>query len=211
MQRVIIARELSLVSMHDGFFQRATFLKSAPKMAHLPPDSGYEVAFLGRSNAGKSSAINAVTGQKSLARTSRTPGRTAALNLFSFDDERRLVDVPGFGFAKVSASMRVSWSNLINSYVEQRACLRGVVLVMDIRHPLQPQECQLIDWSIAANLPIHIILTKADKLSKHGAKLVEQRVRQQIDPAITVGLFSAKDRVGVSALREHLGRWYVLD
>lgn len=196
--------------MHEGFFQHVVFLKSAPKVIHLPEDAGYEVAFLGRSNAGKSSAINALTGKKALARTSRTPGRTAALNIFQFDDERRLVDVPGFGFAKVPPSVRVAWSNLINAYVEKRACLCGVVLVMDIRHPLRPQECQLLDWCLAANLPIHILLTKADKLSKHAAKMVEHQVRQQIDSQITLASFSAKDRFGVDALRQHIASWYAL-
>jgi len=207
---VIIRRVLSLMPMHDRFFQQVTFLKSAPKIIHLPVDEGYEVAVLGRSNAGKSSAINALTGKKALARTSRTPGRTAALNIFQFDNERRLVDVPGFGFAKVPPSVRVAWSNLINAYVEKRACLRGVVLVMDIRHPLRPQECQLIDWCLAANLPIHIILTKADKLSRHAAKMVEQQVRKQIDPAITLACFSAKDRSGVANLQQHIASWYEL-
>jgi len=204
---VITRRVLSRMSMHDRFFQQVAFLKSAPKIVHLPADEGYEVAFLGRSNAGKSSAINALTGKKALARTSRTPGRTAALNIFQFDDERRLVDVPGFGFAKVPPSMRVAWSNLINAYV---ACLRGVVLVMDIRHPLRPQECQLLDWCLAAQLPIHIILSKADKLSKQAANMVKQQVRKQIDPAITLGCFSAKDRSGVAELQEHLAAWYEL-
>lgn len=197
--------------MHEKFFQQATFVKSSPRIKDLPPDSGYEVAFLGRSNAGKSSAINAIVQQKGLAKTSKTPGRTAALNIFKLDSERRLVDVPGFGFAKVSNTTKDHWVDLINSYLENRSCLRGVVLVMDVRHPFKPQDCQLLEWLQETDLNYHIILTKADKLSFSEQKRTLSLVAGKLSDKATFNLFSAKERMGLTEVRSILAKWYSLD
>ena len=194
--------------MSNNFFRQATFLKSAPEIKYLPEDIGFEVAFLGRSNAGKSSAINALVEQKGLAKTSKTPGRTAALNIFCLDNERRLVDVPGFGFARVANSVKDSWINLINSYLENRSCLRGVILVMDVRHPFKPQDCQLLEWLRAANLNHHIILTKSDKLSFSEKKRVSSLVTEKLSSNGSFTLFSAKDKEGISELKNILLSWY---
>jgi len=194
--------------MHDAFFEKITFAKSAPNIKYLPEDIGYEVAFLGRSNAGKSSAINTLVNKKALARTSKTPGRTAALNIFPFDDSRRLVDVPGFGYAKVSAATKEDWRHLINNYLSIRECLKGVVLVMDIRHPLRPHEENLLSWLVAAELPVHVILTKADKLKYGEKKRVLSSVVKHISSGVSVSLFSSKSKEGVDNLRIQLAKWY---
>lgn len=194
--------------MSSNLFRQATFLKSAPEIKHLPEDIGFEVAFLGRSNAGKSSAINALVEQKGLAKTSKTPGRTAALNIFRLDNERRLVDVPGFGFARVANSVKDSWVNLINSYLENRSCLRGVILVMDVRHPFKPQDCQLLEWLRAANLSHHIILTKSDKLSFSEKKRVSSLVAERLSSRDSFTLFSSKNKEGISELKNVLLSWY---
>lgn len=197
--------------MHEKFFQQATFVKSSPKIKDLPVDSGYEVAFLGRSNAGKSSAINAIVQQKGLAKTSKTPGRTAALNIFKLDAERRIVDVPGFGFAKVPSATKEHWVDLINSYLENRSCLRGVVLVMDIRHPFKPQDCQLLEWLQETDLNYHIILTKADKLNFSEQKRTLSMVSGKLSSKASLNLFSAKAKMGLSEVRNILSGWYGLD
>lgn len=198
--------------MYEKFFSKAFFVKSAPKLSQMPADCGYEVAFLGRSNAGKSSAINAVTNQNSLARTSKTPGRTAALNVFEFDNERRLIDVPGFGYAKVSISMKDSWRKLINDYLQKRSCLQGVVVVMDIRHPCNDMEMNLLTWLDTAQLSVHVILTKSDKLGFGASKQVLAKVSKELSvwPNVTVSLFSAKNKSGLDDLRSKLLGWYML-
>lgn len=196
--------------MSEHFFGQAKFLLSAPKLKYLPKDEGIEVAFLGRSNAGKSSAINALVKQQGLAKTSKTPGRTAALNIFSFDDERRLVDVPGFGYAKVSLQMKEQWRLLINQYLTEREALKGVVLVMDVRHPLKPQDQHLLSWLKEAKLNSHIILTKADKLKYGEQQRVLQEVKKNISDDVSVTLFSAKSKNGLLELREKLSYWYLL-
>jgi GTP-binding protein len=196
--------------MSNKIFQQAVFVKSAPKIKHLPQDSGFEVAFLGRSNAGKSSAINAIVQQKGLAKTSKTPGRTAALNIFKLDQERRLVDVPGFGFAKVSVATKAEWVDVINEYLATRECLKGVILVMDIRHPFKPQDCQLIEWLQSAKLPYHIILTKADKLNFSEKKKAKSVVENKL-PGASYSLFSAKSKLGLAELHAILAEWYNLN
>lgn len=202
-----------VVIMYEKFFSSAKFVKSAPRTSHMPADCGYEVAFLGRSNAGKSSAINALTNQNSLARTSKTPGRTAALNVFEFDNERRLIDVPGFGYAKVSMATKDSWRKLINDYLLHRSCLQGVVVVMDIRHPCNPMEMNLLTWLNKAELNTHVILTKADKLGRGAKQQALQKVQSELAewPNITISIFSSKNKEGLDDLRLKLLGWYAFE
>ncbi len=153
-----------------SFYNGAKFNLSSPKLATSPDDIGYEVAFVGRSNSGKSSAINVITSQNKLAKVSKTPGRTQHLVYFDLPDNNRLVDLPGYGYAKVPLSVRLKWHKNINNYLANRNSLSGIILVMDIRHPLKPFDEQILDWCLYYNIPVHILLTKADKLSTNGAK-----------------------------------------
>lgn len=193
--------------MHNPYAQ-TRFLISAAEPRQAPPDSGREVAFAGRSNAGKSSALNAITGQKALARTSKTPGRTQLLNFFQINDTARLVDLPGYGYAKVGGDTRARWQRSLAGYLEQRRSLAGLVLLMDIRHPLTDFDRQLLDWAREAGLAVHILLTKADKLKRGAAKAALLQVRRQLEanglPA-TVQLFSALKKEGLEEV------WAVLD
>jgi len=194
----------------NPLFQRAAFLSSAPDLAATPDDSGYEVAFAGRSNAGKSSAINAICHQKVLALTSKTPGRTQQLIFFRLDDERRLVDLPGYGFAKVSLSIKQRWQQLMGRYLERRGSLKGLVVVMDIRHPLTDIDQQMIDWGIAAGLPLLLLLTKADKLKRSGVARSLNEVRKALSEApvpVTVMAFSAVSRLGLNPVQAQLMTW----
>jgi GTP-binding protein len=191
-------------------YQQATYLISAPKLELCPADSVAEVAFIGRSNAGKSSAINALTGQNKLARTSKTPGRTQLLNYFTLVPGRYLVDVPGFGYAKVSADMKQQWQKQLERYLEKRDPLRGLVLLMDIRHPFMDSDEMMIDWCVQSEISLHILLTKADKLSYGPAKSALQQVQKQLSvhgDQISVQLFSALKNQGVDELRAKLDSW----
>ena len=134
-------------------YHSAHYVISAHRLDQLPPDEGFEVAFAGRSNAGKSSAINALTGQKSLARTSKTPGRTQQIVIFEIDAERRIADLPGYGFARVPEKLKAHWRAVMQRYFEERACLRGVILVMDARHPMKPFDEQMLAWCSASGVP----------------------------------------------------------
>ena len=145
-------------------FRRTTFVTSAPDISKLPNDVGAEIAIIGRSNSGKSSSINAICDQKTLAKTSRTPGRTRLINLFKVNEGKYLVDLPGYGYAQVPEQMKRQWQKAMTDYLQQRKCLCGLVVTMDIRTPLRDHDRMIIDWSIAANLPCLILLTKADKL-----------------------------------------------
>lgn len=189
--------------------QRAMFQTSATSARDCPPDQGVEVAFAGRSNAGKSSALNTLAQQGSLARTSKTPGRTQLINFFTVDDERRLVDLPGYGYAKVSASIRERWQAGLEDYLHSRRCLAGIVLVMDIRHPLTEFDTMMLDWCAGRALPVHCLLTKADKLSRGGAASALQAVRNALKawPQATAQTFSATERTGTEAAWEQVGRW----
>jgi len=181
-------------------YQGARFLASAGDVRNAPPDQGYEVAFAGRSNAGKSSAINALCQQKSLARTGKLPGRTRLLNFFSLDEERRLVDLPGYGFAKVAVETKVAWQDLMESYLHQRRSLRGLVLVVDCRRGLADFDRQMLAWVGAHRLPAHILLTKADKLKRGARAQVLRQVGGEISrltPPVGVQLFSALERQGL--------------
>jgi len=154
---------LSSTTIH---LSKATFTISAPDIRKLPEDSGIEVAFAGRSNAGKSSALTTLTNQKSLARTSKTPGRTQLINVFEIGDNKRLVDLPGYGFAKVPLEMKKKWQKALGEYLEKRESLKGLVVLMDIRHPLKDLDRDLIEWAVDSELPVLALLTKADTLSQ---------------------------------------------
>lgn len=191
-------------------YSKATFLKSAARVNQLPEDSGYEVAFAGRSNAGKSSALNCLTNNKQLARTSKTPGRTQLINLFSVDESRRLVDLPGYGYAKVALQIKLDWQKNLAHYLEVRESLRGLVLIMDIRHPLKELDQTMIDWSLERELPVHIVLTKADKLSRSDAKNTLIAVKKRYDlmeDLVSVQTFSSLKKEGVSELIMALNQW----
>lgn len=195
-------------------FRHVSFLTSANALDQLPPDSGYEAAFAGRSNAGKSSALNVITEQRNLARTSKTPGRTQLINFFEVDAERRLVDLPGYGYAKVPERVQRHWQQVLSDYLATRQCLRGLVLMMDIRHPLKEFDRQMLDWCHHQQMPVHILLTKADKLKRGPAGNTLQKVRKELKqayPLASVQLFSSLNRQGVDEARAKLGEWLELD
>ena len=194
-------------------YSKAVFLKSAAKVEQLPSDTGYEIAFAGRSNAGKSSALNCLTGIKSLARTSKTPGRTQLINLFSVDETRRLVDLPGYGYAKVAMQVKLEWQKNLAQYLEVRESLKGLVLLMDVRHPLKDLDQMMADWALNRGLPVHILLTKSDKLSRSDVKNTVLKVRKQYELAqhlITVQSFSSLKKEGVDELITKLNQWVEL-
>ena len=191
-------------------YRRARFLTSAAKLSQCPGDTGWEVAFAGRSNAGKSSAINSLTGNKKLAKTSRTPGRTQLINFFELSDCQRLVDLPGYGFAKVPQAVKKEWTKQLEYYLQRRQSLRGLILLMDVRHPLQPFDQQMLDWAVAAAMPVHILLTKADKLKRGAASQALLAVRGEIAPwegMVSAQLFSALKHDGHGELRQVLDAW----
>ena len=197
-----------------GLCQQASFLISAAKVDQCPLDSGLEVAFAGRSNAGKSSALNTLT-HANLARTSKTPGRTQLLNFFSLDHERRLVDLPGYGYAKVPIPLKQHWQEHLEAYLSSRNSLSGVVLMMDIRHPLTEFDRLMLDWAQASSMPLHILLTKADKLAfgaqKNALLKVQRDIRQGWGDTASIQLFSAPKRQGVEDAQRVLARWLGLD
>ncbi len=191
-------------------FQQTRFIMGTPDSRKAPPDTGVEVAFAGRSNAGKSSALNVITGQRALARISKAPGRTREINFFAINDELRLVDLPGYGYAKVSKSMKGQWQRNIARYLETRQSLCGVILLMDIRHPLKDYDQQVLRWCYAAELQTHVLLTKADKLKRGPARsalLQTGKALQDIHPEATIQLFSAHTREGDEALQQVLCEW----
>ncbi|NQD94352.1 YihA family ribosome biogenesis GTP-binding protein [Pseudomonas sp. CrR25] len=196
-----------------GLCQQASFLISAAKVDQCPDDLGYEVAFAGRSNAGKSSALNTLT-HASLARTSKTPGRTQLLNFFRLDDERRLVDLPGYGYAKVPIPLKQHWQKHLEAYLGSRESLRGLILMMDIRHPLTEFDQLMLDWSAASQMPMHILLTKSDKLAFGAAKnallKVQQDIRKRWGNRVSIQLFSAPKRQGVEEAQAVLAEWLEL-
>ncbi|MGH8371225.1 MAG: ribosome biogenesis GTP-binding protein YihA/YsxC [Gammaproteobacteria bacterium] len=189
-------------------FRHTRFLKSASSLNDLPADAGYEVAFAGRSNAGKSSALNAITGVNGLARVSKTPGRTQLINLFTLDESRRLVDLPGYGYARVPEAVRAQWGQLMEQYFSYRHVLAGLVLVMDIRHPLTDFDQRMLAWCEPLNLPVLILLTKADKLTRNHANQASRTVTQRLSAqSVQVQVFSALSRDGVDAAREIIAGW----
>lgn len=192
-------------------FNSARFLTSASRLSECPPDDGHEVAFAGRSNAGKSSAINTLTGHGKLARTSKTPGRTRLINFFSLNQPgRRLVDLPGYGYAKVSRDMQEEWQKHLAHYLEARTSLRGLVLLMDIRNPLTDFDTMMLEWARRGQLPVMILLTKADKLSFGPAKQVLLKVRRDVaryDCVSSIVLFSSPKKTGVEEAQAELTHW----
>lgn len=193
-----------------GLCQHTAFMLSAARVDQCPADEGFEIAFAGRSNAGKSSALNTLT-HANLARTSKTPGRTQLLNFFRLDDERRLVDLPGYGYAKVPIPLKQHWQHHLEAYLGSRRSLVGVVLLMDIRHPLTDFDRMMLDWAGASGMPMHILLTKADKLAFGAAKSALLKVRRDIrqgwGEGVSVQLFSAPRRQGVEEAHDVLARW----
>ncbi|MEY2700866.1 MAG: hypothetical protein RIQ52_1621 [Pseudomonadota bacterium] len=192
-----------------------TFLQSVLKLEEAPVDSGIEIAFAGRSNAGKSSAINTLALRRNLARTSKTPGRTQVLNFFSIDEERRFVDLPGYGYAKVSGETQARWIEALEHYMTMRQSLRGVFLLMDIRHPFMPADRQMLDWCDYRGIAVHIALTKCDKLSRGASLKVLQQAKSMLArewPQLesSVQLFSSLKRSGVDEAWELLADWLKL-
>lgn len=193
-------------------FQQACFQTSAAKLSQCPADVGVEVAFIGRSNAGKSSLINTLCRQKKLARTSKTPGRTQLLNFFSLNElgNARLVDLPGYGFAKVSHTMRESWDLMLEDYLSKRASLKLLVIVMDCRHPLQNSDEQMILWALRADIAVHLVLTKSDKLSRGPAANTLQTVQRRYhnNPLVSCQLCSSTEKIGIDVLTQRLSEAY---
>jgi GTP-binding protein len=190
---------------------KATFTISAPDIRKLPDDSGIEVAFAGRSNAGKSSALNTLTNQKSLARTSKTPGRTQLINVFEIGDNKRLIDLPGYGFAKVPLEMKKKWQKALGEYLEKRESLKGLVVLMDIRHPLKDLDMDLIQWAADSELPVLALLTKCDKLSQGKRSAEVLKVKKALTPLnadIKVQAFSSLKRTGSEQANNIICDWF---
>ncbi len=193
---------------------KARFTVSAPDIRRLPEDEGIEVAFAGRSNAGKSSALNALTNQRGLARTSKTPGRTQLINVFEVEENKRLVDLPGYGFAKVPLAMKEKWQKALGEYLEKRACLKGLVVLMDIRHPLKDLDMDLIHWAAESDLPVLALLTKCDKLSqgKRSAEvLAVKKSLAKLNAEISVQAFSSLKYTGVEQANTVICDWLAQD
>ncbi len=191
-------------------FQHARFHLSAHELRDLPPPAGIEVAFAGRSNAGKSSAINTLANHTRLAFVSKQPGRTQLINFFGLGQDRYLVDLPGYGYAKVPEAMRRHWQQVLAAYLSQRTSLHGLVLVMDARHPLTPLDRQMLDWFGPTGKPIHVLLTKADKLSRSEALKTLAAVRRELGDAwgrCTAQLFSSLKKQGVEEAEQVIGAW----
>ena len=194
-------------------FNKTSFLMSAPSIKQSPTDEGKEVAFAGRSNAGKSSVINTLTDNNKLARTSKTPGRTQLLNFFSLSEDRRLVDLPGYGFAKVPIIVKRNWDRNLAGYLQERQSLVGVVILMDIRHPLQKYDWQIIRWASESKMPIHLLLTKSDKL-KRGAinnvllSVEEELTKEKLSASFTIQAFSSIKKFGLDELKQKLTIWF---
>lgn len=193
-----------------NFYHQAKFILSCPSIDGAPIDEGYEVIFAGRSNAGKSSAINTLTEQKKLAKVSKTPGRTQHLVFFEIDEQKRLVDLPGYGFAKVPELVKQQWHENMSEYFDKRQCLVGAVLVMDIRHPLMPFDQMMLDWCASINLPTQILLNKSDKLTKNQANKAQFSVQKLIKkyPFVEVQQFSSLQKTGLKTLQKRLNTFF---
>lgn len=199
-------------AVDNRFYRKAHFLISAANATQFPVD-GLEVAFAGRSNAGKSSAINTLCDNKGLARTSKTPGRTRLVNFFEIDEEHRLVDLPGYGFAKVPLAMKNEWQKLMTDYLSDQKVLNGLVVIMDIRHPLNDTDWQMLQWCDHFNLPAHVLLTKADKIKRgaqQNSKLKTQKLLKEANINASVQTFSALKKTGLDELVTKLNSWLKL-
>lgn len=193
-------------------YAEAVFLKSAARVEQLPEDIGCEIAFAGRSNAGKSSALNCLTNNRHLARTSKTPGRTQLINVFTIKDEQhRLIDLPGYGYAKVSRHIKEDWQINLANYLNVRKSLKGLILLMDIRHPLKELDVMMLDWALERNLFVHVLLTKADKLSRGAGQQTLINLKNspffQRD-GLSIQLFSSLKKQGTELLIEQLNTWF---
>ncbi|MCY0965683.1 ribosome biogenesis GTP-binding protein YihA/YsxC [Parathalassolituus penaei] len=194
-------------------YTKAHYLRSAATLSQCPPEIFREVAFAGRSNAGKSSALNRLTGQKKLARTSKTPGRTQLINYFQLGDSPlALVDLPGYGYAKVPVGVKNAWQKELSNYLQKRDALVGLVLLMDIRHPLTEFDNAMIDWAKKSGMPLHLLLTKSDKLKRGAAKAALLSVRKAVaslGKQVTVQTFSSQDGDGTQELVARLNSWFI--
>ena len=191
-------------------YRNLSFCLSVNQLNQLPQDEGCEVAFAGRSNAGKSSAINAITQNRKLARISKTPGRTQHINFFQLDTTHRVVDLPGYGYAKVPEKIKQHWLALLNAYLIQRQSLKGIILLMDIRHPLKPFDLQMLSWCQSISMPVHTLLTKSDKLKHMAATHALNKTRKQLNESytnITIQLFSATHHKGLEQVIAKLDEW----
>lgn len=195
----------------SSHYQKAYFLLSAAEVKQLPLDEGIEVAIVGRSNAGKSSVLNKITQNKGLARVSKTPGRTQMVNVFVLDEHRRLTDLPGYGFAKVPLMAKLKWQKTVDTYINTRKSLKGLILVMDIRHPLRESDVQLLEYCEHRGLAVHILLNKADKLSRGTVTKTLQEVKAALTGyrnSVTFQVFSALKGSGIKELHLQLNKWY---
>lgn len=192
-------------------YQNTHFITSAPDIRHLPEDEGIEIAFAGRSNAGKSSSLNRLTNQKNLAKTSKTPGRTQLINLFKVAEGCHIVDLPGYGFAQVPLEMKLKWQRALGEYLQKRQSLKGLVVLMDIRHPMKDLDQQLIIWAVECGIPVQVMLTKADKLKSGARKAQVLKVREEAKTFggdVAVDAFSSLSGIGVDTLGAKLDEWY---
>ncbi|MBY7668077.1 ribosome biogenesis GTP-binding protein YihA/YsxC [Vibrio anguillarum] len=192
-------------------YQNTHFITSAPDIRHLPDDEGIEIAFAGRSNAGKSSSLNRLTNQKSLAKTSKTPGRTQLINLFKVAEGCHIVDLPGYGFAQVPLELKKKWQKSLGEYLQKRKSLKGLVVLMDIRHPMKDLDQQLISWAVDCYIPVLVLLTKADKLKSGARKAQVLKIREEarsFGGDVTVDAFSSLKGLGVDVLRNKLDTWF---
>lgn len=193
-----------------SIFQNISFFTSVNNLQTLPSPLGSEVAFAGRSNSGKSSAINTLTNRGKLAYVSKTPGRTQLINFFKLEGELFLVDLPGYGFAKVPLAVRQHWELLLSEYLQTRSNLSGLVLIMDVRHPLKPLDIQMLDWFVPTGKPVHILLTKSDKLSRQKTKLVLDQVNKFLRvsyPQCSAQLFSSLSKQGIEEVTDVISQW----
>ena len=204
---------IDIMPLSKQDFSKAEFLQSASRLQECPPDTGREIAFAGRSNAGKSSAINVLTQQRKLARTSKTPGRTQLINFFGIAQDARLVDLPGYGYAKVPLSVKAYWQQHLDAYLREREALCGLILLMDVRRPLQEFDLAMLDWAQESGLAVHILLTKADKLKYGPAKSSLLKVQQAISAQqhVTVQLFSSLKKTGVEDAQKQMLEWLNAD
>ena len=194
-------------------FKLTQFTTSAARISDCPADSRAEVAFAGRSNAGKSSAINSLCGHSKLARTSKTPGRTQLINFFAIEATRYLVDLPGYGFAKVPLEVKHKWQTELEKYLRLRDPLVGLILLSDIRHPLKQYDLTMIGWAVESNLPLHLLLTKSDKLKRGAAQNALLRVRKETASlrGVSVQLFSSLKKTGLDEAKEVITKWLSLE